>query len=45
MAWANPAQALGVPAPIAAEWHVTIHKCFGYRETLVALGHSRAPPA
>jgi hypothetical protein len=45
MAWANPAQALGVLAPVAAEWHVTIHKCFGYREILVALGHSRAPPA
>jgi len=45
MAWANPAQALGILAPVAAEWHVAIHKCFGYRETLVALGHSRAPPA
>ena len=45
MAWANPAQSLGVPAPIASEWHVAIHKCFGYRETLVALGQSRAPPA
>jgi hypothetical protein len=45
MAWANPAQALGVLAPVAAEWHVTIHKCFGYREILIALGHSRAPPA
>jgi hypothetical protein len=45
IAWANPAQALGILAPVASEWHVAIHKCFGYRETLVALGHSRAPPA
>jgi hypothetical protein len=45
MAWANPAQALSVLAPIATEWHVATHKSFGYRETLVALGHSRAPPA
>ena len=45
MAWANPAQTLGVLAPVASEWHFAIHKCFGYRETLVALSHSRAPPA
>jgi len=45
IAWANPAQALGILAPVASEWHVAIHKCFGYRETLIALGHSRAPPA
>ena len=45
MAWANPAQVLSVLAPVASEWHIATHKCFGYRETLVALGHSRAPPA
>ncbi|MEO8051364.1 MAG: hypothetical protein ABI833_13185 [Acidobacteriota bacterium] len=45
VAWANPAPALSVLAPVASEWHVAIHKSFGYRETLVALGHSRAPPA
>jgi hypothetical protein len=45
LAWANPVQALSVLAPVASEWHVAIHKCSGYRETLVALGHSRAPPA
>jgi len=45
MAWANPAQTIGVLEPITSEWHVAVHKCFGYRETLVALGHSRAPPA
>jgi len=45
LAWANPAQAFGILAPVASEWHVAIQKCSGYRETLVALGHSRAPPA
>jgi len=45
LAWANPAQALGILAPVASEWHVAIQKRSGYRETLVALGHSRAPPA
>jgi hypothetical protein len=45
MAWANPAEALSVLAPVASEWHVAIHKSFGYRATLVALDHSRAPPA
>jgi hypothetical protein len=45
LAWANPAPALNVLAPVASEWHVAIHKCSGYRETRVALGHSRAPPA
>ena len=45
MAWANPAEVLGVLAPVASEWHVAVHKSSGYRETLVALGHSRAPPA
>jgi len=36
---------LGVLAPVASEWHIAIQKRSGYRETLVALGHSRAPPA
>jgi hypothetical protein len=45
LAWANPAEVLGVVAPVASEWHVPVQKCSGYRETLVALGHSRAPPA
>ena len=45
LALANPAQALGVLALVVSEWHVAIQKCFGYRETLVALGQSRAPPA
>jgi len=45
IAWANPVSVLGVLAPIASEWHVAINKCFGYRETLVVVGHSRAPPA
>ena len=41
----NPAQALGVLALVVSEWHVAVQKCSGYRETLVALGQSRAPPA
>ena len=45
LALANPAQALAVLALVVSEWHVAIQKCSGYRETLVALGHSRAPPA
>jgi len=45
LALANPAQALAVLALVVSEWHITIQKCSGYRETLVALGHSRAPPA
>ena len=45
LAWANPAEALGVLAPVASEWHIAVHKSSGYRETLVVLGHSRAPPA
>jgi len=45
LALANPAQALAVLALVISEWHVAIQKCSGYRETLVALGHSRAPPA
>jgi hypothetical protein len=45
LALANPARALGVLALVVTEWHVAIQKCSGYRETLVALGHSRAPPA
>ena len=45
LAWANPVQALGVLAPVASEWHIAIQKRSGYGETLVALGHSRAPPA
>ena len=44
LAFTNPAQALGVLAMVVSEWHVTSQKCSGYRETLVALGHSRAPP-
>ena len=44
LAWANPAQTLGVLAPVVSEWHVAIHKCSGDGETLVALGQSRAPP-
>ena len=45
LAWANPAEGLGVLAPVASEWHVAVHKSFGYRETRLVLGHSRAPPA
>jgi len=45
LAWANPAQALGLFAPVLSEWHIAIHKSSGYRETLLVLGHSRAPPA
>jgi hypothetical protein len=45
LAWASPAEVLGVLAPVVSEWHVAVHKCSGYRETLVAQGHSRAPPA
>jgi hypothetical protein len=45
LALANPAQALAILALVVSEWHVAIQKCSGYRETLVALGHSRAPPA
>jgi hypothetical protein len=45
LALANPAQALAVLALVVSAWHVAIQKCSGYRETLVALGHSRAPPA
>ena len=45
LALANPAQALGVLALVVSEWHVAIQKCSGYRETLVSLAQSRAPPA
>jgi hypothetical protein len=45
MAWANPAEALGVLAPVHSEWHIAVHKSSGYRETLLVIGHSRAPPA
>lgn len=45
MAWANPAPTLGVLAPVVSEWHITVHKSSGYAETLVVIGHSRAPPA
>jgi hypothetical protein len=44
VAWANPVQAPTVQAPAMAEWHVNIHKCSGCPETLMAFGHSRAPP-
>jgi hypothetical protein len=45
LALMNPAQALSVLALVVSAWHVAIQKCSGYPETLVALGHSRAPPA
>jgi hypothetical protein len=45
LALANPAQTVGVRALVISEWHVAIQKCSGYRETMVALSQSRAPPA
>ena len=45
LALMNPAQALGALALVVSEWHVASEKSSGYRETLVSLGHSRAPPA
>jgi len=44
LALVNPAQALGVLTLRVSEWHVAIEKCSGYREVLVALSQSRAPP-
>jgi hypothetical protein len=45
LALANPAHALSVLALVISEWHIANQKCSDYRETTVALGHSRAPPA
>ena len=39
------AQALSVLAPIVTAWHIPVEESSDYRETLTAIGHSRAPPA